>query len=397
MIVMQRSDGIEIAAADLAARLASLCPLHALDLAGAAALDGPAPHAEAWSRWLDCGLHGGLDYLERTREERSDPRRHQPWAGTMLVFAQRYTDGWPAADNDLGDAVFGDGFAADDWLAGVARYARGRDYHRILRRSVEGLLQGLRAIWPGLVADLSVDTGPYLERDWAWRAGLGFVGKNTCLIHESLGSGLVLAVAPTNLVISGLDDHPRPLYSVVAPERRHRSMPGGCGGCARCLEACPTGALVQPLVLNAGRCLSTWTIEHRGRAPAAERELQGGRIFGCDACQQACPWNNEAARRAASSDLWPAVSAAYTPLPEHAALSLADLVTLDSDGFRRCFRDTPLWRAHPEGMRRNALVVAANTGRIDLLEVVRAAAQDDPDPEVRAVAAWAAEMLEERS
>ena len=334
----------------------------------------------AWRRWLDRGLDGELDYLRRTREERADPRRRNPWARSLLVFGQRYTDGWPAPADD----------EARGWVRGVARYAHGRDYHEVLLGAVKAVLAGLREAWPELRAHPAVDTGPYLERAWAERAGLGFVGKNTCLIHETLGSGFFLAVAPTSLEIDRWDAAPHPLYQLS--ERGALPRPGTdrCGSCTRCLEACPTAAFPEPRVLDAGRCLSTWTIEWQGRAPAQERPAQGGRLFGCDVCQQVCPWNARAQRVAAERS---APREAYRPLADHAQVGLAELIALDAARFRERFRRTPLWRAHPEGLRRNALVVAANTGRVDLLDEVRRVAREDPDARVREVAAWAARRL----
>ncbi len=394
------ADGPRVSAADLAAQLAVACPRHGIDLAGAVPLDGPAPHAAAWRDWLDRGRHGGLAYLSRTRDDRADPRRRRPWAQTMFAFAQRYTDGWPPSDA-APEPVPPSGEAAaagppGAWLAHVARYARGEDYHAVLLRAVEGVLRDLQAVWPELAAYPAVDTGPYLERDWAAAAGLGFVGKNTCLIHERLGSGLLLAVAPANLHLADLAGAPRPLYAVAPRGVPPRQETSRCGHCTRCLDACPTQAFTAPFVLDAGRCLSTWTIEWQGRAPADERALQGARLFGCDVCQQVCPWNGKAVRQAARAEL-PPPPPAYAPSPPHADLELADLIAMSSEEFRARLRRTPLWRAHPEGLRRNALVVAANTGRIDLLEVVRRVASADRDPEVRAVAAWAAARLEERS
>lgn len=369
---------VSLSATDLAAQLAHHAPDHAIDLAGAVPLTGPAPHAQQWLDWLDAGLHGGLDYLERTRRERTDPRLRNPEATTLLVFAQRYDDGF-ASDRQAG------------WLEGVARYARGADYHDVLLRAVKALLTDLRTTWPDLVAYPATDTGPYLERDWAEAAGLGFVGRNTCLIHEALGSALVLAVAPSNLAVSGWDDAPHPLYDVVG--RGPLPAPGAdrCGTCTRCLDACPTSAFTGPRRLDAGRCLSTWTIEWRGRAPATQRQQQGDHLFGCDACQEVCPWNARATRQAGRR---PAPGEAYLPLAAHGDLDLADLLVMDTATFGQRFRRTPLWRQHPEGLRRNALVVAANTGRRELLDLIRRVAADDEDADVREVAAWAVARLE---
>jgi epoxyqueuosine reductase len=373
---------VAIPAADLAAALAPLCRQVGIDLAGAAPLEGPAPHAQAWRDWLDRGRDGDLPYLQRTREDRADPRRRNPWARSLLVFAQRYTTGWPAAGDPEPPPP-------GDWLPHVSRYARGADYHDVLLRGIRTVLQGLRERWPGLRAHPAVDTGPYLERDWAAAAGLGFLGKNTCLIHETLGSGLVLGIAPTNLELDDPGAAPRPLYAVA---RRPAAGPGAdrCGSCTRCLDACPTAAFPAPRVLDANRCLSTWTIEWRGQAPADERHRQGDRLFGCDICQQVCPWNRRARRAAATL---PPPRQEYAPSPDHAALTLADLLAVDAPAFRARLRRTPLWRSHPEGLRRNALVVAANTGRRDLAAAIAARARTDPDPQVRAVAAWAAARL----
>ena len=372
---------VTVSATQLARRLAEFCPLRGIDLAGAVVLDGPAPDAEHWHAWLDRDLHGNLDYLVRTREERADARVRNPWARSLLVFAQRYTDGWPAVDD-----------AAGDWLGGVSRYARGADYHDVLLTAVKAVLQDLREVWPDLRAHPAVDTGPYLERAWAARAGLGFIGKNTCLIHETLGSGLFLAVVPTNLILTDLDAVPQPLYQVVDRGPVPRAGTDRCGTCTRCLDACPTGAFVAPRILDAGRCLSTWTIEWQGRAPAELREQQGDRLFGCDICQQVCPWNGKALRGVAQHS---SRCDAYAALESHNEVDLAALLRLDTEEFRRRFRRTPIWRAHPEGLRRNALVVAADTGRTDLLEEIRRLAQNDADPDTRDVAAWAATRLEE--
>jgi len=374
---------VAVTAADLARRLAASCPPRGIDLAGAAVLDGPDPDAEHWHAWLDRDLHGNLDYLVRTRDERADARARNPWARSLLVFAQRYTDGWPAADDATGD-----------WLGSVSRYARGADYHDVLLAAVKAVLRDLGKVWPELRAHPAVDTGPYLERAWAARAGLGFIGKNACLIHETLGSGLFLAVAPTNLILTDLDAAPHPLYQVADRGPVPRAETDRCGSCTRCLDACPTDAFVAPRILDAGRCLSTWSIEWQGRAPADSREQQGDRLFGCDVCQQVCPWNGKALRgvpqRSSRSD-------AYSALASHVEVDLAALLRLDAEAFRQRFRRTPIWRAHPEGLRRNALVVAADTGRTDLLEEIRRLAHDDPDPETRDVAAWAATRLEENA
>lgn len=378
--------GPRLDAARLAALLAQACPPHHLDLAGALALPCPLPHADRWRAFVAEGRHGGLDWLVREPEARLDPTGRDPWARTLLVFAQRYTDGWPAGDADPaaggppGEATTPD---RPPWTARVARYARGLDYHDLLLGDIRGALAALAAglgtaregapaapagAGPGFRARVAVDTGPYLEREYAWLAGLGFLGRNTCLIHEKLGSGLLLGVALTDLEVAGLPPAgapaAEPLYA-VSPRRR-RAAPlapvSRCGTCTRCVDACPTQAILPGGGLDAGSCLSTWTIERRGTAPPGRDAEQGGLLFGCDICQAVCPWNRRAAAQPPTG--LPPLREGYGELPAHAELGLADLATLDDHAFRARFRRTPLWRAHPEGLRRSAARVLANLARV---------------------------------
>jgi epoxyqueuosine reductase len=384
-------DAPRVTALRLREILAPACRAHGLDLCGAVGLPRRLPHAAAWFDWLQEGKHGDLGYLRRAPHDRADPTRERPWARTLLVFGQRYAAGWPARDEPSDGA----------WTLGVARYARGLDYHDVLRGAIRRTTDVLRhdlhrtgviAAEADLRAADFVDAGPFLEREHAWLAGLGFFGKNTLLIHPRLGSGLFLGVAVLGLEVTGLADAPRPL--VGPPAQRlpdSDGMASLCGNCSLCQDHCPTGALDTPYVLDARRCLATWSIEWQGRAPAALRAWQGDHLFGCDICQQVCPWNHKALRRPAGEP----PRAEYEDLPEHADLDLGDLIRMDAATFRARFRRTPLWRAHPEGMRRNALIVAANTGRRDLLPAIREAAAGDPDTEVREVAAWALAELEE--
>lgn len=356
-----------IAAADLASLLARACPVHHVDLAGAVALPCPLPHAGAWRAYVAEGRHGGLEYLERDPEARLDPTRRDAWAATLLVFAQRYTDGWPRGDAD--PVAGGPAGAADDppWTARVSRYARGGDYHDLLKADIEGVVATLARDLHGLRARIAVDTGPYLEREYAWLAGLGFLGRNTCLIHEKLGSGMFLGVALVNLRVTGLPapgvPAVEPLFAVAA--RRRHAIPvapaSRCGACTRCVEACPTQAILPQGGLDAGSCLSLWTIERRGQAPAGRDAEQGGLLFGCDICQAVCPWNNHAASSPPPG--LPPARDGYGTLPAHAELDLGQLAAITDASFAARFRRTPLWRCHPEGLRRNAARVLANLAR----------------------------------
>ncbi len=194
-------------------------------------------------------------------------------------------------------------------------------------------------------------------------AGFGFLGHNRCLTHEKLGSGLFLGVALTNLHIDGLPPGGtpvgEPLHAVTPRTRQERLVPpvDMCGSCTRCLDACPTAALDLVHGLDADRCLSTWTIERQGRAPAGEDHLQGGLLFGCDICQAVCPWNRRAARKPAVAE---PPRRQYGVLAAHAELDLAALTGISDAEFRDRFRRTPLWRGHPAGLRLNARRVLAN-------------------------------------
>jgi epoxyqueuosine reductase len=355
---------VRIAATELAARLAELCPDRRIDLAGAVNLPCPLPLADRFAGWINEDRHGDLEYMTRAPEDRLDPTRKNPWARSMVVFAQRYTDGWSPADPDA--AAGGGPNRKAHWTSRVSRYARGLDYHDVLLKDIRAVLAGLRTTLPDLTAYASTDTGPYLERETAWLAGLGFLGKNTCLIHERLGSGLFLGVALTNLEIGGLSMDgsvaSEPLYASVPRRTRSAIAPplSACGSCTRCIDACPTDAIGPDGGVNAGRCLSNFTIERQGQTPADFRVAQGGVLFGCDICQAVCPWNHRAADRANQTA---PVPAEYSVREDHAELDLPTLAAISDEEFRRRFRRTPIWRCHPAGMRRNAALVLENLGQ----------------------------------
>ena len=357
----EETPSLSLSAEELSPLLATACPAARIDVAGAVPLPCPLPHADRWHSWVARGKHGGLDYLARDPEGRAAPDLRHPGARSVLIFAQRYTDGWAHCS---GEPAAGGAAERDaPWTDRVARYARGEDYHRVLLRGIKRVLAHLRDHLPGLQARPFTDTGPFLEREYAWLAGLGFLGHNRCLINERLGSGLFLGVALTNLEITGLppagEPAATPLYE-VRPRRRRppRTVAWDhCGRCTRCLDACPTGALDLKEGLDSNLCLSTWTIEWQGRAPGGREADQGGLLFGCDICQSVCPWNGRAAQRA---HRLPPLPDEYAPLAEHAQLRLADLATLEEEEFRRRFRQTPIWRCHPEGLRRNAERVLNN-------------------------------------
>ena len=248
----------------------------------------------------------------------------------------------------------------------VSRYAWGEDYHRWLLDRLESLVQRIADETGPFPYRCYVDTGPILERAWAQASGLGWTGKNTNLLHPQLGSLLFLGVA-----LLGID-----LPSTLSPQ-----LPS-CGDCTRCLDACPTGALVAPGVLDARRCVAYLTIEHRGAIPVALRPLLGDRVFGCDTCQDVCPWNHK-----------PLLAHADVAAPPTATLDLPELLTLSEADFRARFRHTPLWRATWRGLARNAAVVLGNRADPAARPALARAATAHPDAMMREHAAWALAQL----
>src|SRR4029077_18564341 len=240
------------------------------DRAGVAAL-APLEHGEALVRWLDRGDQAGMEYLGRRIEARLDPSRIFPGARSVLCVALQYHP----LDREDGERQPEP--SGDLWRR-VARHARGQDYHEVVGERLRAVEERVFAAFPGCETRRYVDTGPVLERELAARAGIGAVGKNTMLLHPEGGSWFLLG----ELFLS-LD---------LAPDRPLEDL---CGSCTLCLDACPTGALAEPYRLDANRCISYWTIEHRGALPAEARRMGGGGGFGCDVCQEVCPWNREAA------------------------------------------------------------------------------------------------------
>ena len=324
----------------------------------------PPEHGAAFERWLEAGYAGDMDYLARTRQERLDPRRLLPGARSVVAVALVHGAGGDEPGRAVDDRDR-DEVRTASRPAQVARYTRGRDYHDVMRPRLVALARFIdETAGAGTRSRVAVDTSALLERDLAARAGLGWIGKNTNLLAPDLGSyffiGLVLTTA-----------------ELVADARQ----PDRCGTCRACLDACPTGAFVEPYVLDARRCISYLTIEHRGPIPVAQRAAIGEWLFGCDVCQEVCPWNRRAP------------AAANPALGEPPGdLDPEELLGLDEAAFRSRFRPTALWRARRPGLLRNAAIVLANRGNRSAIPALRRAASD-ADPTVRDAAAWALERL----
>jgi epoxyqueuosine reductase len=314
----------------------------------------PPRHGAEFSAWLREGAAGEMEWLGRGEEKRRDPQKVLARARSVIVVALNYWQGEPAAhpSNAAGGRI--------------ARYAWGDDYHDVMLRKLEQLDEFLRA--RGGTQKCYVDTGPILERDYASEAGSGWHGKSTMLIDPELGTWFFLGEILTTLALP--PDAPQPAR---------------CGTCVRCMTACPTGAITEPHRLDARRCISYLTIELKGSIPLELRSLIGDRIYGCDDCLEACPWNRFASiSREAAFAAGPA-----TKMP------LRDYLALDDTQFRALFRRSPIKRIKRRGFLRNVCVALGNVGsRADLPALERAVS--DPEPLIVEHAAWAIDRILER-
>jgi epoxyqueuosine reductase len=322
----------------------------------------PSPRADVYQAWLAAGHHGEMSYLATPEHVagRADATTLLPGARTAIVVALAYGADAPppptAAPTDAPIALRG----------AIARYARGTDYHLIVRDRLQTVAAALVALAGPLAWRVCVDAAPLAERELAERAGLGFTAKNTLVIAPGLGSYVVLGE-----LLLAADVAP-----VVAPAPRTR-----CGDCRACLDACPTGAFVDAYVLDARRCISYLTIEHAGPIPRALRAAMGTRIFGCDVCQEVCPWNAAAPRKVA-----PAAELLARD-HEHAAPALARLATIGANQLRQFVKRTALRRIDRPRLLRNVAVALGNTGDAAALAPL-VALLANPAPQVRGHAAW---------
>lgn len=337
----------------LSARLKAQAYGLGFDLAGIAALGEPATRAR-FDAWLEAGHHGEMAYLDGDGAElRRDARRPHHGATHALVLATSYGGREPSGP--------------------VARYARGDDYHDVLRERVRLLHRWLeQETGQSINARPYVDSGPILERDLAQRAGLGWFGKNTMLINPRIGSFFFLSSLFVEFELTP-----------DAPFEADR-----CGTCTRCLDACPTNAFTGPRDLDATKCISYLTIELRTAIPEALREPMGAHLYGCDICQDVCPWNVSFAR-----ELQEPAFAARAGLDSHDARMLArEFLTLSQTEFSARFKGSAMKRAKRSGLARNAAVVLGHVGTSDDLQLLEAARTHD-EPLVREHAAWALARL----
>jgi epoxyqueuosine reductase len=317
---------------------------------------GPPTTVDGYRSWVQRGFHGDMAYLARPDAvaKRTDPSLIQPGMRSVIVVGTNYHTAAVPPEQRV-----------DPSRGNISCYAWGDEYHDWLASRLDRLAAFIQSTHGTPVSHRAyVDTGPILERELAARGGLGFVGKNTNLIHPRLGSWLFLGEL---------------LLDVELPVARPADAQGTCGGCTRCLDACPTGALVEPYVLDARRCISYLTIELKGAIPRELRPLLGNRIFGCDICQEVCPWNRRFAQ--------PTPEPAFQPRAEALAPHLIDLLHLNEDDFLRRFRGSPVKRAKRRGLMRNVIVAMGNWGDSSAALPLAGALRDE-EPLVRGHAAW---------
>lgn len=367
----------------------------------------PPPHIAVYEQWLSSGFHADMHYLasERARARRADPSLILPECKSILVLAMPYSPPtalgkWAEGETDsplpLGEGPGvradpplplgeGPGVRADSPLplgegpgvratspqGKIAAYAWGKDYHLVIPPKLQALVAFIEAqVGRAVPHRYYTDTGPLLERDLAQRAGLGWIGKNTCLIHPKVGSFFFLAE-----ILLGLELQPDPPFQADR-----------CGTCTRCIEACPTGCILPDRTLDARRCLSYLTIENKGLIPPDLRPKLNDWVFGCDLCQMVCPWNRFAPRD---------VDASFSPRPDSAQPNLLSALALSPADFNRNFKGTPLQRAKRRGYLRNVAVALGNRAGPEALPALQTALAD-PEPLVRAHAAWAITQIEEK-
>ncbi len=321
----------------------------------ASAAEDPV-RAQRLEQWLGEGNHGSMEWMEARAHHRRSPQGLWPQARSVIALGMSYAPALdPMALEDAHDR------------ARISVYAQGRDYHDVVKKRLKALARWLIAQEPGAEVKVFVDTAPVMEKPLGEAAGIGWQGKHTNLVSPEHGSWLFLGAIYTTLDL--------------APAETHRDQ---CGSCRACLDVCPTDAFPAPYRLDARRCISYLTIEHKGPIPEEFREALGNRIYGCDDCLAVCPWNKFASEANAARE--------FLPRAELTAPRLAELLALDDAGFRKLFSGSPIKRIGRDRFVRNCLYAAGNSADASLEVPVQALTQD-PDPAVCEAARWAATRL----
>ena len=353
----EMAQAVKRAALNAGFDLAGIAPVRPEDL----------PEIHAFIEWVAAGRAGEMKYME-SRTESGDLRRVSaanaaPWVRSIVVCALNYN-----ADTPYSTEV------SDPQRGWISRYAWGsQDYHDALLPRLQQVEEAIRqlAATRGVNAETRsyIDTGPILERVYARHAGIGWFGKNTCIINQQIGSWLFLGVILTSLELPADSD---------APDR--------CGSCTRCIDACPTEAIVAPGKLDARLCISYLTIEKRGAVPEELRPAMGHHVFGCDICQDVCPWNNK------TGNALPTSLPEFQPQEKLYHPELRWLAQMDEDAYRRVFRGSPIKRAKYAGLRRNVVIAMGNSGNAEFLPDLKEIAED-ADPILGEHARWAIQKL----
>jgi len=357
---------MQISAAELKVRLISFAREIGFDSCRIAACKAP-PHAMEFREWLGESAHGEMNYMQRGEEKRCDPQKVLAGAKSIVVFALNYFQGNESGIGFQPMDDWQDAHATPAATGRIARYAWGDDYHEVIAEKLDKIDNFLREF--GGEQKCYVDTGPVLERDYAAQAGIGWHGKSTMLIDQRLGTWFFLAEILTTLELPA--DGP---------------VPNHCGTCERCITACPTGAITAPHRVDARRCISYLTIELKGVIPLDLRPLIGDRIFGCDDCLDACPWNRFAQESR---------EAAFSARKSTTGMSLREYLELSDAEFRAFFRNSPIKRIKRRGFLRNVCVALGNAGDISDIPALERAARD-PEPLIAEHARWAIDRIRYR-
>lgn len=312
-----------------------------------------APHVARLQAWIEAGHHADMAWIADRLEARVVPETLLPGVQSAVVLWLPHRTQAPPRPPHTGQ---------------VSAYAHGRDYHNVARKSMRKIRRWMVQRWPEIQTYMAVDAGPVLERAFGERAAVGWIGKSSMLIHPRLGTFGSLGVIFVDVDLGGAAE----------------AHPDRCGTCTACIDDCPTDAIVEPGLVDARRCIAYWTIEHRGVIPVEMRRAIGDWLFGCDICQTSCPWNHKAPT---------ADPARWRPVPEHAWPDPIEWLKVDPLIFEVRLEGSPLKRAFVAGLRRNALIVAANMGLEEALPLAEGLARQDPDPVIRATAVWAARSL----
>jgi epoxyqueuosine reductase len=362
---------------------------------------------QRFSAWLEAGYHGTMSYMETRKAAYQHPHSVLEGSKTIVVLGMPYTPATslrnayvenranPQKRKAIQRALINNSLNKNENEGMIAAYAAGTtDYHDVIHERLKKLKKTIQEHYPLATVRGVVDTAPLLEREVARAAGLGWIGKNTLLLRRDYGSYFFLAALLLDIELSAEDQSSNQKQLPATPSVIYRSETDHCGSCTACLDACPTDAFVQPYVLDASKCISYLTIEHRGEISSELRSNMGAWILGCDICQQVCPWNGMAFKKIqAEMDLIPGELQSSS---QSTTIDLVELLQMTEEDFRERFRRRPLWRPKLSGMQRNAMIALANRGPDQNVEAAIHAIRafvDSKDSVLADTARWALDQL----